>query len=256
MGARRPVRASSRYASSDSTARPLITWVISSRRYVPGEPAVEGCTGNDDLPERLAVRFRDLVRVDERPVALLAAHPPGQLVHVDEFHLTGPGAGHAQVEPLEHRGQCPDVGREQHRGHRLGISEELIAALGEDGAASGSEVGRAVQANDGLARAGGTAHPRRTLVAARRRAPLIGVQENHPVLDGSADHVGQELRLDPGEPGAGPLIVQQPFEFEILGGNHRWSGRRWSLRRWGGIGSTLHVDNARCLRARGLLAAP
>ena len=185
-----------------------------------------GVPGTMICPNASPYAFVNLVRVDERPVALLGAHPPGQLVNVDEFHLAGPGAGHAQVEPLEHRRQCPDVGREQHRGHRLRISEELIAALGEDGAVAGSKLGCPVKPDDGLARAGGTAHPRRTLVAARRRAPLIGVQEDHPVFDGSADYLGQELRLDPGEPGAGPLIVQQPFEFEILGGNSGRSGRR------------------------------
>ena len=87
-----------------------------------------------------------------------------------------------------------------------------------------------MQANDGLARAGGTAHPGGTQIAASRCAPLVGMQKDHPVLDRSADHVGQELRLDSGERGAGPLVVQQPFEFEILGSNHGWSGRRWSLR--------------------------
>ena len=79
-----------------------------------------------------------------------------------------------------------------------------------------SEPCGAVQPDDRLAGAGRAADPCRALEPARDDRPLVGVEEDHPVLDRASEDVGEELRLGAGEPGARSVVVELILDLTVV----------------------------------------
>src|SRR5688572_29010622 len=109
-----------------------------------------------------------------------------------------------------------------------------------------------METDHGLAGASRAADPRWPLEVSGHDHPLIGMEEDHPILDRAAHHLGEELGFHACEPGSGAGILELPFDMTILVGDFRLVGfdheLMWSALR--AVKVRKH-DSRRALRSSG-----